>query len=250
MTDIVKNYLTKIHIGAEQSFKNLSIFPLLSDYIIPFDYLTIDEAISKDLIEVMKVRKTRSAPKQKVVNKSDRMILIYDGEKLVKAGHQGNIGTTILIPAKETVVIPASFIKKKRSFNYIHRTCPRKHANSSRFYLEHFARVDSQVGTIFAINGKVAGMDCFGMPEVLEKMFMKMIEDYAQEAADQVDPKMNLKSSKAGAVDFLKMARESRVQTNAAARLVSRCRLYSEMCEGYSLALEDQVLHLSLVAKN
>ena len=46
MTDIVKNYLTKIHIGAEQSFKNLSIFPLLSDYIIPFDYLTIDDAIS------------------------------------------------------------------------------------------------------------------------------------------------------------------------------------------------------------
>ena len=46
MTDIVKNYLTKIQIGAEQSFKNLSIFPLLSDYIIPFDYLTIDDAIS------------------------------------------------------------------------------------------------------------------------------------------------------------------------------------------------------------
>ena len=77
-----------------------------------------------------------------------------------------------------------------------------------------------------------------------------MIEDYAQEAADQLDPKMDLKSSKADAVDFLKMAKESRVQTNAAARLVSRWRLYSEMCEGYALTREDQVLHLSLVAKN
>lgn len=188
MTEIVKNYLTNIQIGAEQSFNNLSIFPLLSDYIIPFDYLTIDDAISKDLIEVMEAQQTGSAPKQKVVNKSDQMILIYDGEKLVKAGHQRNIGATILIPAKETVVISVSFIKKKRSFNYIHRTCPREHAYASRFYLEHFARVDSQVGTIFVINGKVAGMDCFGKPDVLEKMFMKMIEDYAQDAADQLDP--------------------------------------------------------------
>jgi len=250
MTDIVKNYLTKIQIGAEQSFKNLSIFPLLSDYIIPFDYLTIDETISKDLIEVMEVQQTGSGPKQKVVNKSDQMILIYDGEKLVKAGHQCNIGAIILIPAKETVEISASITKKRRSFNYIHRTCPREHANSPRFYLEQFARVDSQVGTIFVINGKVAAMDCFGKPDVLEKMFMKMIEDYSQEAADQLDPKMNLKSSKADAVDFLKMAKESWVQTNAAARLVSRCRLNSEMCEGYALAREDQVLHLSLVAKN
>jgi hypothetical protein len=56
MTDTIKPYLTKIQIGAEQSFKNLSIFPLLSDYFIPFDYLTIDDAVSKNLIEVMEIQ--------------------------------------------------------------------------------------------------------------------------------------------------------------------------------------------------
>ena len=46
MTDTIKSYLTKIQIGAEQSFKNLSVFPLLSDYFIPFDYLTFDNKIN------------------------------------------------------------------------------------------------------------------------------------------------------------------------------------------------------------
>ena len=84
MTDTIKTYLTKIKIGAEQSFKNLSIFPLLSDYFIPFDYLTIDDAISKDMVELMEIQQNGSAAKHKVINKSDQMILIYDDEKLAK----------------------------------------------------------------------------------------------------------------------------------------------------------------------
>ena len=180
MTDTIKAYLTKIQIGAEQSFKNLSIFPLLSDYFIPFDYLTVDDAVSKDLVEVMEIQQNGSVPKHKVVNKSGQTILIYDGEKLVKSGHQWNIGTTLLIPVKETVVIPASFIKKNRSPHNIKRTRNQGHVKSSRDYLENFARVDSQVGTLFVINGKVAGMDCFGRPDVLEKTFMKMIEGYGR----------------------------------------------------------------------
>jgi hypothetical protein len=132
MTDTIQTYLTKIQIGAEQSFKNLSIFPLLFDYFIPFDYLTVDDAVSKDLVELLEIRQNGSAPMHKVVNKSDQMILIYDGEKPVDAGHQRNIGTTILIPPKEKVVIPASFIKKNRSTPNIDRSRSREHAKSSR----------------------------------------------------------------------------------------------------------------------
>ena len=212
MTDTIKNYLTKIQIGAEQSFKNLSMFPLLSDYSIPFDYLTIDNAISKDLVEVLEIKQNGSAPRHKVINKSDQMILIYDGEKLVKARHQRNIGTTILIPAKETVVIPVSFAEKCRSSIKNHRSHSREHVRASRHYLEHFARVDSQIGALFIVNGKVAGMECFGRPKVLERTFMKMIEGYARGAVDKFDPKMNLKSSRAEAINFLQMAKESHLQ--------------------------------------
>lgn len=250
MTDAIKTYLTKIQIGAEQSFKNLSIFPLLSDYVSPFDYLTIDEAISKDLVEMAEIQKNGSALKHKVINKSDNMILIYSGENMAKTIDQRNIEATILIPAKESVVIPASFIKKNRSPRSINRTRSREHAKSSRKYMEHFARVDSQVGALFVINGKAAGMDCFGRPEVLEKTFMKMIEDYAQAAADNFDPNMNLKSSKAEAMNFLQMVKESQVQTIRPAKLGTGCRLESKKCSGYAFAHDDRLLSFSMVAKN
>jgi len=250
MADTIKRYLTKIHIGAEQSFKNLSIFPLLSDYSIPFDYLTLDEAVSQDMVEVIEVRRNGSAPRHKVINKSDQMILILNGEKLGNSKQYWNVGATILIPAKETVEIPAKHTKKSRSHHGINRSHSRDHVRASRDYMEHFARVSSQIGALFVINGRVAGMDCFGRSDVLEKTFMKMIEGYAQVAVNQLDPKINLKSSKAEALNFLQMAKESRVRTKPPARLWTGCRLYSKRCSGFALAREDQVLHLSVVAKN
>ena len=41
MADLIKNYLEKIKIGAGQSYKNLTLYPVLSDEVIPFDYLTL-----------------------------------------------------------------------------------------------------------------------------------------------------------------------------------------------------------------
>ena len=85
MTEIIKNYIDQIQIGAEQSYKNLTIFPVLSDYVIPFDYLTLDEALSKNLIEVVEIDEGGSVPELKVINKSEIMVLILDGEELVGA---------------------------------------------------------------------------------------------------------------------------------------------------------------------
>ena len=79
---------------------------------------------------------------------------------------------------------------------------------------------------------------------------MKMIEGYAQDAADKFDPHMSLKSSKAEAMNFLQMAKESRVLMKQSARMAAGCRLKSKRCSGYALAHEDRVLRLSVVAKN
>jgi len=114
MENIIKDYLDKIQIGNAQSYKNLSVFPLLSDYVVPFDYLTLDEALSKNLIDVVELDKDGSVPELKVVNKSDRMFLILDGEELVGAKQNRIVNTTILIPAKSTSVIPVSCVEQGR----------------------------------------------------------------------------------------------------------------------------------------
>lgn len=72
MTDTIETYLTKIQIGAEQSFKNLSIFPLLSDCSIPFDYLTIEDAISKDLVEMVDIKQNGSTHIDNRYHRRDR----------------------------------------------------------------------------------------------------------------------------------------------------------------------------------
>ena len=114
MTDLIKNYLEKIQIGKGQSYKNLTLYPVLSDEVIPFDYLTLDEALSQNLIEVVEVDQHGSVPELMVVNKSDKMVLILDGEELVGAKQNRIINTTILIPANETVKIPVSCVEQGR----------------------------------------------------------------------------------------------------------------------------------------
>ena len=53
-------------------------------------------------------------PDLKVINKSEVMVLILDGEELVGAKQNRIVNTTILIPAKETVLIPVSCVEQGR----------------------------------------------------------------------------------------------------------------------------------------
>ena len=307
MTEIIKDYLNQIQIGSEQSYKNLTVFPVLSDYVIPFDYLTLDEALSKDLIEVVEIDEGGSVPELRLINKSEKMVLILDGEELVGAKQNRIVNTTILIPAKETVVIPVSCVEqgrwsydtkkfhseerimaptmramKAQQVNYsvrlsgefrsdqgaiwdeISEKASRRAAESGSMamaeiyrkerpvindYLENFAIVDSQIGAIFLINGKVVGMDCFGKTQTFEKTFKKIVESYALDAIDWYDEKAESKRSKTKVNTFLQTANDAQVETHPSVGLGTDCRLDSEKCNGFALAHEDQVLHLSVFAR-
>jgi hypothetical protein len=66
--------------------------------------MTLDEALAGGLIEVTEVSQGGAVPELKVVNKSPRMVLILDGEELVRAKQNRIVNTTILIQAKSTTV--------------------------------------------------------------------------------------------------------------------------------------------------
>jgi hypothetical protein len=86
VNEILKDYIGKIRTGGHQAFRNVAMFPITSDEVIPFDYLTLDEALAKDLIEVVEIDEEGAVPWLRVVNRSDKMVLILDGEELVGAG--------------------------------------------------------------------------------------------------------------------------------------------------------------------
>jgi len=51
-------------------------------------------------------------------------------------------------------------------------------------YLKAFHLVDSRVGSLFAINAKVVGLECFGHWQTFSKFFKKLVQSYALDAID------------------------------------------------------------------
>jgi len=51
-------------------------------------------------------------------------------------------------------------------------------------YLKAFRLVDCQIGAVFAVNGKVAGLECFGHQHTFSMFFQKLVQSYALDALD------------------------------------------------------------------
>ncbi len=307
MEDIIKEYLEQVKVGRKQSFKNLAVYPLLSTYAVPLDYLTLDEALSGNVLEVVEVDKDGSVPDLKVKNNSTRMILILDGEELVGAKQNRIVNTTILIMAKSTLLIPVSCVEHGRwsydsprfhseermmssnlramKSEQVHHSvrasrefradqgaiwdgiaekADRMEASSPtgamssiyekemptiQEYVRHFKLIDSQVGAIFLINGKVVGLDSFGKPETFSQVSKKLVQSYALDAIDWFDPEKEHKVLKSSVTKFLKASQTAHIETNPSVGQGTDCRLESNKVTGFALALDDQILHLSVFGR-
>ena len=84
MDRLLQSYLGQIKVGEEQTYKNLTAYPVLSNQVSALDYITLDEALKQGLIEISEIDKDGSVPELKLTNKSERMILILDGEEITQ----------------------------------------------------------------------------------------------------------------------------------------------------------------------
>jgi flavodoxin len=281
---------------------------LLSGYAADFDYITLDEALTEDLIEVMEKDEAGSVPELKVLSKSPKMILILDGEELVGAKQNRIVNTTILIQGKSTTVIPVSCVEQGRwsyespSFHskerlmsaqlrglkaeQVHRSirtsdsfrsdqseiwdeisskAARMEAESPTMamsemyekkrsklsdYVSHFRLVEMQVGAVFSINGKVVGLDSFGTPSTFAKVFKKLVESYALDAIDWSETDVTSKTLRSKVTRFLRAAGVATLESRPSVGLGTDFRLESRNLNGFALAHEDQVLHLSVFARS
>lgn len=114
MEKAITSYLETLAFGEAQSCKNLTMIPLLSSESINLEYLLLDEALAGNVIEITEIDKGGSVPELKLVNKSEKMVLLLDGEELVGAKQNRIINTTILIAARTTTVIPVSCCEQGR----------------------------------------------------------------------------------------------------------------------------------------
>jgi hypothetical protein len=307
MQNRIKDYLEQLNLVQKQSYKNLAVYPLLSEYVVVLEYLILDEAMSQDVIEVVEIDQGGSVPRLKVINKSNQMVLILDGEELVGAKQNRIVNTTILIAANATTVIPVSCVeqgrwaytskkfhshkrmmspvmrsmkaddvslslkqngnfqadqsiiwgeisKKADRMNVVSKTMAltdiySKETPAIKEYVEQFRWIDRQVGAVFAINGEIVGMDCFGKPDTFEKNFKKIVESYALDAIDMFDPKDDRKAKKQAAKGFLKHTADCNFQSFPSVGLGTDYRMDSNHLTGFAFLLEDKLLHLSAFTK-
>lgn len=113
MNQIIE-FLNNTKIGEPISFKNMSVFPVFTENGIELDYITLDQALQNNLIDITEKDIGGSVPELKVTSKSDHNILLMDGEELVGAKQNRILNTSIIITPYSETIIPVSCVEQSR----------------------------------------------------------------------------------------------------------------------------------------
>ena len=107
---------SEIEIGRSSEFRNLILFPLMrrSAAVLPLDYLLLEDGIAQGKVRVTELHAGGSVPELLLENNAELPVLLVDGEELVGAKQNRVLNLTILVPAKQTTVIPVSCVEAGR----------------------------------------------------------------------------------------------------------------------------------------
>ncbi len=107
--------LSRIELGQVCQFRKLTLIPLMRRQTATpeQDYLLLDDAIGQGLARVTELN-GGSVPELRFENRADKPVLLLDGEELIGAKQNRVLNLTMLVPAKETIVIPVSCVEAGR----------------------------------------------------------------------------------------------------------------------------------------
>jgi hypothetical protein len=113
-------------------------------------------------------------------------------------------------------------------------------------YVGHFRLVENQVGAFFLINGRVAGIEAFGRPDTLGKVFRKLLQSYALDALDGYDPEKETKPLRSKVNRFLAECLAADPEGRPSVGLGTDWRVENGKVTGLGLTHEGALLHFSL----
>jgi hypothetical protein len=94
--------------GPAQTYRQITVFPLMGKNGAGVRYLTTSEAFHTGVIRVSEVDAGGSVPELMVANTGSEPVLILDGEELMGAKQNRVLNTSVLVPAKSELVVPVS----------------------------------------------------------------------------------------------------------------------------------------------
>jgi len=95
-------------IGASQTHRGLTVFPLIRKRQTERTYLTLPEALGLEGFAIAEVADGATVPHVQIRNPLDKEVLLIDGEELAGAMQNRVINTSVLVPARGETVIPVS----------------------------------------------------------------------------------------------------------------------------------------------
>ena len=108
------SFLEITRLARKQVHRNLTLFPLLAPNGIKPDYLTLDQALDGNLVEITELDDAGRVPELKLINLGKKKVLIIEGEELVGAKQNRIVNSSFLIAGKAEVIIPVSCVEQGR----------------------------------------------------------------------------------------------------------------------------------------
>jgi hypothetical protein len=112
-------------------------------------------------------------------------------------------------------------------------------------YLKAFRLVDCQVGAVFAINGEIAGLECFGHQQTFGRFFQKLVQSYALDALDWSGEEKEDPAPAASVRRFLEGVRRAPKKAYPSLGLGENVRVDGPFVSGAAMVHEGKLLHLS-----
>lgn len=111
---VLQNFINDLKVGDALTFNQLIVKPVFvkTDYKLPF--LTLEEALGRNLLEITEKDEGGSVPELLVKNKGKLDVIVLEGEELRGAKQNRIVNTTIIIPAGSEIVLPVSCVEQGR----------------------------------------------------------------------------------------------------------------------------------------
>jgi hypothetical protein len=115
MQESIVKRLKAVTLGTPQALRNVVVFPITNGSAEGgVHYITLAEALESHVLTVSEVSQGGSVPELSVNNTGEVAVLLLDGEELAGAKQNRVLNTTVLVPAKQSILIPVSCTEQGR----------------------------------------------------------------------------------------------------------------------------------------
>jgi len=116
-------------------------------------------------------------------------------------------------------------------------------------YVRAFSAAPGQAGAIFALGGKVVGLEVLFSPDTFAKLLPKLIRSYALDAIETPGDHSSIPPADS-AVSFLRQLAAAEAQESPAIGLGKTLRLKAAKAVGIGLQVEELLIHLAAFRSN